>query len=74
MSSVVVTVSIGLAEASDVDSPRGMLAAADEAMYDAKDKGRNRVEFFRPDPSTYGMRVTTRQVHGDSTLRRRYTG
>ncbi len=55
-----VTISIGVAEASDVDSPRELLAAAEGAMYVAKGKGRNRVESFRPDPTTYGMRATTR--------------
>jgi diguanylate cyclase (GGDEF)-like protein len=52
-----VTVSIGVAEASDVESPRELLASADEAAYHAKDRGRNAVESYRPNPTTAGMRV-----------------
>ena len=54
-----VTVSIGVAEASDVDSPRELLAAASDATYAAKDRGRNAVEAFRPNHATDGMRVST---------------
>ena len=54
--SVTVTISIGVAEASDVDTPRQLLAAADEAVYAAKDLGRNTVAAFQPDPTTSGLR------------------
>ena len=57
--SIKVTVSIGVAEASDVQSPRELLAAADEAAYAAKAAGRDRVEAFRPDHATGAMRVST---------------
>ena len=53
---VQVTISIGVAEASDVDTPRQLLAAADEAVYAAKDRGRNAVAAFQPDPTTGGLR------------------
>lgn len=39
-----VTVSIGLAQRSDYPSQRGVVGGADERLYDAKKKGRNRVE------------------------------
>ncbi len=65
---VAVTVSIGLAESSDVDSPRGLLAAAEEAMYSAKGKGRNRVEPFQPNPTSYGMRMTAATAPQTTTL------
>lgn len=68
---VIVTVSIGVAEASDVDSPRGLLAAADEAMYGAKGKGRNRVDAFQPNPTTYGMRVSTLSRPTTTGMRRK---
>ncbi len=54
-----VTVSIGVAEASDVDTPRELLAAADDAVYAAKDRGRNVVECYRPNPTTGSMRTST---------------
>lgn len=73
-SPVAITVSIGVAEASDVDSPRGLLAAADEAMYDAKDKGRDRVEYFKPNPSTYGMRVAATTPMQTTVMRNRRVG
>ena len=64
--SLQVTVSIGVAEASDVDTPRQLLAAADEAAYFAKDAGRNRVEAYRANPTT-GIRSTmTRAPNPDS--------
>lgn len=40
---VSVTISIGVAERGDGDQPRDTLKAADEALYRAKDGGRNRV-------------------------------
>ncbi len=55
--SVRVTVSIGVAEASDVQSPRELLASADEAMYAAKERGRERVEAYRPHSTIGGMTV-----------------
>lgn len=57
-----VTVSIGLAEASDVESPRELLASADEAVYAAKDRGRNCVQAFRPD-TTIGGSVAVATSH-----------
>jgi diguanylate cyclase (GGDEF)-like protein len=58
--SLKVTVSIGVAEASDVDTPRQLLAAADEATYAAKDRGRNVVESYRANLTTGGgIRVST---------------
>ena len=40
-----VTLSLGVAEARPGDSPEGLLARADGALYDAKRRGRNRVEY-----------------------------
>ena len=54
--SVPVTVSIGVAASSEVDSSRGLLVAAEEAMYGAKSKGRNRVNAYQADPTSYTMR------------------
>lgn len=39
-----VTISIGLAQRSDYPSQKGVISGADECLYDAKRKGRNRVE------------------------------
>ena len=47
-----VTVSIGVAEASDVDTPREMLARAGEASGVAKAGGRNAVESYRSSATT----------------------
>ena len=58
-SSIAVTVSIGVAEASDVETPRQLLASADAAMYEAKQRGRNAVAAFQPDATTGGLRVST---------------
>lgn len=52
-----VTVSIGVAEASDVTSPRELIAAAEEAMYVAKEKGRNTVSSYHPNATTLGQRT-----------------
>ncbi len=57
--SLKVTVSIGVAEASDVETPRELLASADEAVYVAKDRGRNRVQAFRPDTTIGGSVALT---------------
>jgi diguanylate cyclase (GGDEF)-like protein len=38
-----VTVSIGVAESQEGDLPESMLQAADQALYDAKHQGRNRL-------------------------------
>ena len=46
--SVRVTVSVGIAEASDVDTPRELLACASDATAAAKAAGRNAVESYRP--------------------------
>lgn len=54
--SISVTVSIGVAASSEVDSSRGLLVAAEEAMYGAKSKGRNRVNAYQADPTSYTMR------------------
>lgn len=54
-----VTVSIGVAEASDVGSPRELLASADAAAYAAKDAGRNTVEAYQPNTNTLAMRTLT---------------
>ncbi len=58
-SSIVVTVSIGVAEASDVETPRQLLASAEQAVYEAKGRGGNAVAAFHPDSTTAGMRTTT---------------
>jgi len=39
-----VTVSIGVSQRSDYPSEKGVISGADERLYDAKKKGRNRVE------------------------------
>ena len=39
-----VTISIGVATMSDVDTPHDLIIRSDEALYAAKEKGRNRVE------------------------------
>jgi len=57
--SIPVTVSIGVAEASDVETPRQLLASADAALHDAKSSGRNSVATFQPDATTGGMRLST---------------
>jgi diguanylate cyclase (GGDEF)-like protein len=41
--SLTVTMSFGLASTSDMDAAQGLLKAADEALYRAKEQGRNRV-------------------------------
>jgi len=45
------TISLGVADARDVASPRELIASADDAMYRAKQGGRNRVEVYQPDLS-----------------------
>ncbi len=61
-----VTVSIGVAEASDVDTPRQLLAAADDAAYAAKDRGRNTVESYRPNTTASGLSVAILAPEKDS--------
>lgn len=68
--SVMVTISVGVAEASDVESPRALLAAAEEAMYAIKRNGRNGVESYRPNPTIYGMSATTVSPTKQSTSSR----
>jgi diguanylate cyclase len=41
---IAVSVSIGVAQRSDYPSLKGLVNGADERLYDAKRKGRNRVE------------------------------
>jgi|GEM_PF-1558854 len=73
--SVAVTISIGVAASSEVDSSRGLLVAAEEAMYGAKQKGRNRVNAYQADPSSYTMRpaVTKTGAAGTTTTARTTT-
>ena len=52
--SIAVTVSIGVAEASDVETPRQLLASADAAMYEAKGRGRNAVSVYQPEATMIG--------------------
>ncbi len=56
-----VTVSIGVAgmPRSEVDSAEALLRAADEALYRAKEKGRNRVEYERRTERRAEARPTT---------------
>lgn len=67
---VEVTVSVGVAEASDVGSARELLIAAEEAMYAAKGSGRNRVESYRSAPTTPGIHVGPGTVNKVSTASR----
>lgn len=69
--SIRVTISIGVAEASDVETPREMLAAADEAVYAAKDRGRNAVAAFHPNPTTGDLRVPKESLGRRSEAGRR---
>lgn len=64
---VSVTISVGVAEASDVGSPRELLAAAEEAMYAVKRNGRDGVESFRPNPTIFGMNTATPSLARQST-------
>lgn len=59
--SIPLTISLGVAEASDVESARELLAAADEAMYAAKENGRNRVEAHRAHQPSRLMTAVTLQ-------------
>jgi diguanylate cyclase (GGDEF)-like protein len=68
-----VTVSIGVAEASDVDGARQLLAAADEAMYVAKDQGRNTVQSYRPQSTMGGIRASTLEPAMASSQRKPVT-
>ena len=52
---VSVTISVGVAEASDVGTPRELLAAAEEAMYAVKRNGRDGVESYQTNPTTFGI-------------------
>ena len=57
-SSAAVTISVGVAavEPTIERNPRGALQLADQALYEAKVRGRNRVEVM--DDTEYGMLVT----------------
>ena len=46
---VTITGSFGVADSTSAASPQGIIAAADSAMYRAKNAGRNRVAVFDPD-------------------------
>jgi diguanylate cyclase (GGDEF)-like protein len=59
--SVRVTVSIGVAEASDIDAARELLAAAEEALHAAKERGRDRIQSFRTETTIGALRATTGQ-------------
>lgn len=48
---VSVTISFGVADAVDADSPEAIIQKADEALYRAKEAGRNRVESCQREPA-----------------------
>ena len=54
-----ITISIGVAAFPDAgDNPESVLKAADQALYRAKESGRNRVELSgAPDPSPRALTV-----------------
>lgn len=55
-----VTMSVGVAELSDdLSAPDALIAAADQALYEAKRKGRDRIEVFRAPPRAVPSRSAT---------------
>ncbi len=57
------TVSVGVASSEDQElSLPGLVAAADRALYDAKERGRNRVELARSHPSRFAPLVPQDEV------------
>jgi two-component system cell cycle response regulator len=69
-----VTVSIGVAAATIPDTAESLLARADEALYRAKEEGRNRVVCLSPQPRNAIIEArgfhSYRDMPGDNRLRR----
>jgi diguanylate cyclase (GGDEF)-like protein len=47
---IALTVSVGVTLCAAGEAPEGVLHRADAAMYQAKQRGRNRVEVWQPEP------------------------
>ena len=54
---IALTVSVGVTLCAAGESPEGVLHRADAAMYQAKQRGRNRVEVWQPEPVPGGSRA-----------------